>query len=254
MEKWTGRVALVTGASAGIGKAIAIALVNAGMKVVGCARRVEKIEEMSANLSNAKGKLYAYKCDMEKESEIEAMFAWIEEHKELGCVDVCINNAGMSTSESLLEGNYKNWKKMMDINVLSLCLCTQLSIKSMQKKKIDDGHVIMISSLSGHRVPPNPSTRFYAATKFAVKALLEGFRQEVRDLKSHIRISSLSPGLVATEFQHAMYQDAEKANKIQNSIKCLESEDMAKSVLFILEAPPHMEVHDLLIRPTEQAS
>jgi len=251
MERWIGRVAVVTGASSGIGSSVAAALVEAGMNVVGCARRVEKIQQMADKLLNQKGKLYAYKCDLSSESDIEAMFDWIENHKDLGRIDVCINNAGMSTAESLLEGNYTNWSKMIGLNVLSLCLCSQLSIRSMQKKNIDDGHVIMISSLYGHRVPSDhPAARFYAATKFAVRGLLEGFRQEVRDLKSNIRVSSLSPGLVVTEFHQQMLQDEEKAKQIHANNMCLQAEDMAKSVLFILGAPAHMEVHDLLVRPT----
>merc|ERR1712090_89224 len=90
---------------------------------------------------------------------------------------------------------------MMDVNVLALCLCTQLSIKSMTKHGVDDGQVVMVSSMSGHRVAPSPSTRFYSATKFAVTGLLEGWRQEVRDSGSNIRVAAISPGLVETEFQ-----------------------------------------------------
>lgn len=252
MDRWVGRVALVTGASAGIGEAIAKVLVKAGMKVVGCGRRVGNIEELAVSLSGSKGKLYARKCDIESETEIKQMFQWIADHKELGRVDVCINNAGMSTAESLSEGVYDHWKKMLNINVLGLCLCTQLSIQSMRENKIDDGHIIMISSLSGHRVPPSSSTRFYSATKYAVTSLTEGWRQEVRELNSNIRISALSPGLVATEFQEAMHNNKEMAEKLYASMNCLTAEDMASSVEFILSAPPHMQVHDILVRPTEQ--
>jgi len=253
MDRWSGRVAVVTGASAGIGKAITKVLLESGMKVVGCARRVENIEAMATQYSDLKGQLFAYKCDMEKEEEITQMFKWISEHKMLGKVDVCINNAGMSTSESLLEGKYENWKKMLNINVLGLCLCTKLSIDSMRENNIDDGHIIMISSISGHRVPPNPSTRFYAATKYSVNALIEGWRQSVREINSHIKISGLSPGLVETEFQDAMYQDREKAKSIHESVTCLKAEDMAESVKYILSTPPHVQVHDIIVRPTEQA-
>lgn len=254
MERWTGRVAVVTGASAGIGAAICKVLLEAGMKVVGCARRVNKIEDLAKDWEKLPGKLYAYKCDMESEDDINGMFNWIAEHKELGKVDICINNAGMSTSETLLEGKYENWKKMMNINVVGLCLCTKLSIESMQKNNIDDGHVVMISSMSGHRVPPSPSTRFYAATKHAVTALIEGWRQSVRELNTQIRISGLSPGLVQTEFQEAMTGDKEKAKMIHDSVPCLQAEDMAESVKYILSAPPHVQIHDILVRPTQQRS
>merc|ERR1712088_1037291 len=141
----------------------------------------------------------------------------------------------------------------MDVNVLALCLCTQLSVQSMTKKKITDGQIIMISSMSGHRVPPSPSTRFYSATKFAVTGLLEGWRQEVRDLGSNIRLAAISPGLVETEFQQAMYPgDPARAAAICSAFDCLQSKDIADTVMHILAAPKHVQIHDVLIRPTQQ--
>ena len=122
------------------------------------------------------------------------MFHWISSHPELGKVDVCINNAGLSSAENLREGSMESWRKMLDVNVLALCLCTQLSVNLMTKNNVTDGQIIMISSMSGHRVPPNPSTRFYSATKFAVTGLLEGWRQELRDAGGNIRVCGISPG------------------------------------------------------------
>merc|ERR1712008_153919 len=179
MERWANRVAVVTGASVGIGAAISKLLCQNGMKVVGCARRVEKIQEIK---DDGFPTLYPYKCDMTKEQEIMDMFKWVEEHPELGKVDVCIPNAGYSKDKCLLDGTMDEWRGMLEVNVLSLQLCTQLAIKSMLKNKIDDGQVILVNSMSGHRVAPSAKTRFYTATKFAVTALLEGWRQEMRDL------------------------------------------------------------------------
>ena len=122
------------------------------------------------------------------------MFDWISSHPELGKVDVCINNAGLSSAENLREGSMESWRKMLDVNVLALCLCTQLSVNLMTKNNVTDGQIIMISSMSGHRVPPNPSTRFYSASKFAVTGLLEGWRQELRDVGGNIRVCGISPG------------------------------------------------------------
>ena len=123
----------------------------------------------------------------------------------------------------------------------------------MTRNKISDGQIIMISSMSGHRVPPNPSTRFYSATKFAVTGLLEGWRQEVRDLGTNIRLSAISPGLVETQFQSVMYpDDPDRAEAIQRSVECLQSSDISSAVSYILSSPPHMQIHDLLIRPTQQ--
>ena len=100
------------------------------------------------------------KCDLRNETDIRSMFDWISSHPDLGKVDVCINNAGMSTAENLLEGSMESWRSMLDVNVLAACLCTQLSVNSMVKNNVTDGQIIMISSMSGHRVPPNPSTRY----------------------------------------------------------------------------------------------
>lgn len=255
MNRWIGRVALVTGASVGIGEAIARDLVKAGLLVVGCARREDKLETLSKNLLGEKGKFYPRKCDLTSEEDIRSMFDWICSNPELGKVDVCINNAGLSTAETLLDGNVESWKRMLDVNVLALCLCTQLSIKSMVNNNVTDGQIIMISSFSGHRVPPNPSTRFYAATKFAVTGLLEGWRQEVRDLGGNIRVCAISPGLVQTEFQAAMYPDnPEKVTSIHQSVECLQAEDISEAVTYVLRCPPHTQVHDILMRPTQQRS
>jgi len=255
MDRWIGRVALVTGASAGIGEAVVKDLVRHGMKVVGCARREDKLTTLSTALNGQTGKFYPRKCDLANEADIRSMFSWITSHPELGKVDVCINNAGLSTSETLRAGSMESWRTMLDVNVLALCLCTQLSVESMVSNKIDDGQIIMIGSMSGHRVPPNPSTRFYAASKFAVTGLLEGWRQELRDIGGNIRVCGISPGLVQTEFQAAMYPDSpDKVAAIHNSVPCLQSEDISGAVSYILACPPHMQVHDILMRPTQQKS
>ena len=147
----------MTGASAGIGAAIATSLVQAGMKVVGwllliclisymkvvgCARRQERVDALAEQLKGEQGRLYSRRCDVAEESQIREMFNWIEEHPDLGRVDVCVNNAGLSAAETLMEGNVEDWRRMLDVNVLALCLATQLSIKSMTKHGIDDGQVI----------------------------------------------------------------------------------------------------------------
>jgi len=204
-------------------------------------------------LTGERGKFYYRACDLSEEADIRSLFSWIEKHPDLGRVDICVNNAGFSSANTLLDGDFASWRKMMDVNVLALCLCTQLSIKSMTDKKINEGQIIMISSMSGHRVPPNPSTRFYSATKFAVTGLLEGWRQEVRDLGSNIRVSAISPGLVETEFQSVMYpEDPARAEAIQRSVECLQDSDISSAVRFVLASPPHMMVHDILVRPTLQ--
>lgn len=253
MDRWAGRVALVTGASVGIGAAITRRLVKAGMKVVGCARGVEKIQAIAEELKDQPGSLLAIKCDLSKEEEILAMFDTIK--KEYGGVDVCINNAGLAHDEPLLSGSTDKWRNMLDVNVLGLAICSRESFQSMKEKKVDDGHIVNINSMSGHRVIPNAATHFYAATKYAVTALNDGMRNEMRALKTNCRVTSICPGLVETEFAFRLNEGKEdKAKKLYASLTCLTADDITDAVIYALSAPASVQVHDILIRPTAQVS
>ncbi|XP_028430381.1 dehydrogenase/reductase SDR family member 11 isoform X1 [Perca flavescens] len=278
MDRWKGRVALVTGASVGIGAAIAKELVRYGMKVVGCARDVEKIQKLADECQSTghSGVLVPFKCDLNNEEEILSMFAAIKaQHKG---VDVCINNAGLAHPESLLNGNTSGWKNMLDINVLALCICTREAYQSMKERSVDDGHIININRvtfrmcalqfslvyprraatmlaprMSGHRVVPSTDVHFYSSTKYAVTALTEGLRQELREAKTHIRATCISPGVVETEFAPRLYRDnADKAAASYSKFKPLEAIDVANSVTYVLSAPPHVQIGDVQMRPVEQ--
>ncbi|XP_048762545.2 dehydrogenase/reductase SDR family member 11-like [Ostrea edulis] len=252
MERWVGRVALVTGSSVGIGAGITRALVKHGMKVVGCAENVKQIEEIQNELKSEKGQYIPMKCDVTKEDEILAMFERIQ--TELGGVDIFINNAGLAHCAPLLSGNTADWRHMLEVNVLGLCICTREAFQQMQRNGVEDGHIFLINSMSGHRVVSIPEGHFYSATKHAVSGLLEGIRNELREMKSHIRVTSVSPGLVYTEFPKRMYNSEEKAKAIYSVFKCLEAEDLADAVVYALSAPPHVQIHDIRMRSTEQTS
>ncbi|RXG57695.1 Dehydrogenase/reductase SDR family member 11 [Armadillidium vulgare] len=144
MERWTGRVALVTGASVGIGATVCEALVRSGLKVVGAARGVDQVKVLSESLKDAKGSLLPIKCDLTKENDVLNLFDKIKE--EFGGVDICINNAGLSNGKKLLEGTVEEMREMTDVNIIALCLCSQLAIKSMRERGVDDGHIINIIS------------------------------------------------------------------------------------------------------------
>ncbi|XP_063060174.1 dehydrogenase/reductase SDR family member 11a [Engraulis encrasicolus] len=253
MERWNGRVALVTGASVGIGAAVARALVQHGMKVVGCARSVDKVERLAAECQSAgyRGTLIPYKCDLANEEEILSMFSAIRmlHHG----VDVCINNAGLAHCEPLLCGRTEAWRNMIDVNVLALSICTREAFKSMQERQIDDGHIININSMGGHKMFPSADEHFYCATKYAVTALTEGLRQELREAKTHIRATCISPGIVETEFAFRHHNtDPEKAAAAYESIKCLKAKDIASAVMYVLSAPPHVQIADIQMWPLEQ--
>lgn len=250
--RWVGRVALVTGASAGIGEATAKLLVQEGMKVVICARSIDKLQAMAEDLNKGKTDrcCLPVKCDVSKEDQVLEMFKQIR--SEFGRLDICINNAGINVKNcSLLEGSTETWQKIIDVNVIGLSICTREAVKLMREKGIDDGHIIHLSSFSGHRVPPgNAVTNFYAGTKFAVRALTEGLRQELRAIKSNIRVSSLSPGLVKTDFNADVIEGDYEA--FISSNPTMSSEDVAQLVLVCIQQPAHVQIHDILVRPTQQ--
>ncbi|XP_057685007.1 dehydrogenase/reductase SDR family member 11-like [Corythoichthys intestinalis] len=253
MERWRGRVALVTGASAGIGAAIAKDLVRFGMTVVGCGRDVDKIKSIAAECQREGlgGLLVPMKCDLAREEDIMSMFSAIKmQHKG---VDVCINNAGLAHPEPLLSGKSSGWRNMLDVNVLALSICSREAYQSMKERNVDDGHIININSMAGHRVVPSSDVHFYSATKFAVTALTEALRQELLAANTHIRASCISPGLVETEFFHRLNDgDAEKAAAVYSTYKALKAKDVADAVTYVLSAPPHVQIGDVQIRHQEQ--
>ncbi|KAK7506751.1 hypothetical protein BaRGS_00002226 [Batillaria attramentaria] len=252
-ERWKGRVALVTGASSGIGYSVARALVERGMKVVGCARNIASLKELSKKLKGQEqpGSLTAITCDVSKEDQVAAMFQQIRQDPNLGRVDVCINNAGLCNTAPLLTGEPSQWREMFEVNVLGLMMCTQQSYKLMEEKEVKDGHIILVNSMAGVRVPKSPGGHCYAASKFAVTAIKEGLRNELRTNKSPIRISEVCPGIVQSQF-HPRCLGQTRANALFSNMKCLQPEDITNAILYMLDAPPHVEVNDVMIRPTEQ--
>ncbi|XP_077973149.1 dehydrogenase/reductase SDR family member 11-like [Styela clava] len=253
MERWLGKIALVTGASSGIGKATVESLVKYGMKVVACARNLQKLEESSRTWNEkGPGEVLPLRCDVTSEKEVIDMFCKIKE--KYGVLHVCINNAGLSHPAPLLSGTLAEWNSMISTNILGLCLCTREAVKLMEEGGVDDGHVIHLNSMSGHRVPSNYSNgHFYSATKHAVTALGHGLRNELLAKDSHIRVSCISPGLVETEFSYRMYHKTpEQAKKTYSSIQCLTSEDIAEAVIYALSAPARVNVCDIHVKPVEQ--
>ncbi|XP_047106890.1 dehydrogenase/reductase SDR family member 11-like [Schistocerca piceifrons] len=186
IEKYEGRVALVTGASAGIGAAIVQALLKHGLTVVGMARRVEKVKAIELALKDAPGKLYAVAGDVSDEASILAAFKWVKDN--LGGVDILINNAGVFPITSLTDGKTEDWKRILDVNVLGLSICTREAVQDMLGRGVDDGFIIHINSVAGHTLQLTDGKAMYAASKHAVKVLLEGLRKDLVSKGSKIRV------------------------------------------------------------------
>ncbi|MBE9064652.1 SDR family NAD(P)-dependent oxidoreductase [cf. Phormidesmis sp. LEGE 11477] len=241
-------VAIVTGASSGIGQAIAQHLSNAGYDLALCARRRDRLTAMVKDLEANDSAVLAQTVDLRDEAQILNFFAAVDER--FGRLDVLINNAGLGHKEPLMTGSTDAWRETLEVNVLALCICTREAVQRMTPA--NSGHIVHISSMSGHRVPAIAG--IYSATKFAVRSLGETLRRELRAAQSNIRISSVSPGIVETEFAEKYHQSAEKAQETYSQFPVLQADDIAKSVIYLLQQPQHVEVNDILIRPTQQSS
>ena len=193
--------------------------------------------------------MFPIKCDLKDTEAIADMFCKI--HAKYGKLHVCVNNAGLGHDAPLLSGETAKWEEMFRVNVLALAVCTREAIKVMRDGSVPDGHVIHISSMSGHRIETPPQGHFYAATKHAVKAMTEGLRRELREQNSDIRVTSISPGNVETEFGARMFAHSPQ-KPTPSEFKELESEDIVNSVMHALTAPKHCLIQDILIRPLGQ--
>ena len=243
-------VAIVTGASSGIGLAIARRLASDGYDLAICARREERLNEAADALRRQDVDVLAQTVDLRDEAQILSFFAAVKER--WGRLDALINNAGLGHKESLMAGKTEAWREMFDVNVLALCICTREAVSLMQAdgSGADAGHILHISSLSGHRVPT--ITGVYSATKFAVRSLTETLRRELRAANSNIRVTSVSPGIVETEFAEKYHQG--KVQDTYSQYQVLQPVDIANAVAYALSQPTYIEVNDILIRPTQQES
>ncbi|XP_018330804.1 farnesol dehydrogenase [Agrilus planipennis] len=240
MNRWVGKVAIVTGASAGIGAVLAEKLVKEGLQVVGLARRKEPIEILSKKLDGEKGKLHALKVDLTKPEEIINAFKWVKEN--LGPVHILVNNAGIALNTTLSDGDYEKWKQVLDVNVLGLSVATREAVRQMKENKID-GHIVHINSMLGHRVIKLPLNMYYAS-KYAVTALTEALLNEFNEEKLKIKITSVSPGVVKTDFRKAagyVPQD------VVEDIPGVTAEEVADVVIYVLGTPPTVQIRELTL-------
>lgn len=248
MQIWKDRVALVTGASSGIGHAIASSLLEHGMRVATCGLRKSKLDALGANAPSSH--YLPIKTNLRDKSQIEALFQQIRQ--KWGGVDVLVNNAGIGHLAPLISGETELWREMLEVNILALCVCTREAIQDMRRRGNDDGYIIHVSSIDAHIVPPDGAV--YSASKVAVRALTIALREELHHLKSHIRVTAISPGRTETNFLSTYLKSKEKAQTAYNEYKTLQPEDIARTVIYLLSQPKHIQFQDLIVYPIRQPS
>ncbi|XP_055384679.1 farnesol dehydrogenase-like [Condylostylus longicornis] len=245
MERWKGRVAVVTGASSTIGSVIVKDLINAGLIVVAVARRVDRIKSLRQTLIREKQqRLHYLTLDVTKEQDVNFSFNWMI--KMFGGVDILINGAGIfPTGPYLSNMKGEPIRRTIDINIVGVITCIRKAFESMKSRNVD-GHIILMNSVCGHYVPimpKNHSYNIYPPTKHAITAIAEIYRQEFPLMGTKIKITSITPGLTDAEI---IKDKKEKGEKIQ---PLLQAQDISNSILYALSTPPKVHINEIVLRP-----
>jgi NADP-dependent 3-hydroxy acid dehydrogenase YdfG len=241
-----GRVALVTGASSGIGEATARALAGAGAAVAIGARRRDRLDALAGTLRDGGARVLQLDLDVTDEQSCRAAVARTRE--ELGGLDVLVNNAGLMLLGTIVGADPEDWRRMLSTNVLGLMYMTHAAIDGMVEQ--GSGDVVNISSVAGRQARNGAGV--YNASKWAVNAFSESLRQEVT--ARGVRISLVEPGAVATELTDHITQPEAKAasKKMVTGMRPLQSDDIARAILYVVSQPPHVAINEVLVRPTDQ--
>ena len=237
----TGKTAIVTGASSGIGEAISRLLAEGGCNVALAARREERLQKLAAELGE---NALPIQTDVTDPEACAALVSHTIDH--FGGLDILVNNAGLGIYGSLAEADPENWRTMFEVNVLGALYTTQPAVLHMLENGAGD--VVFVSSIAGRRVP-TPESTVYAATKHALNAVAEGLRMDLS--QKGIRSINVEPGLVRTEFPEGSHPNAEEFYA-SRGFSPLEDKDIASAVLYALEQPERVSVNEILVRSTEQ--
>lgn len=248
MAKLSGKVAVITGASSGIGEATAEALAAEGAHVVIAARREDRLEELKGRIESNGSRVMSVVCDVTDEEQAHDLIQRAEQ--EFGSVDILVNNAGVMLLSKIEKGLSDQWRQMFDVNVLGLLYATDAAVEVMKRQK--SGHIVNISSVAGRKVRPTGGV--YSGTKWAVNAVSEGLRQEL--LEDNIRITVIEPGAVETELaSHITDEEVIQEHKQRfGSIEVMQPEDIAGAITYAATQPERLSVNEILIRPTRQAN
>jgi len=243
------KIALITGASAGIGEACAIKLSENGFDLIIAGRREKNLEKLAKKIQETyKNEVLSLCLDVRNYVEVEKTINSLPEKWKN--IDVLVNNAGLAVGVSPIEqGVVDDWDRMIDTNVKGLLYVTRCVSPLMVERK--KGLIVNISSIAGKEAYPGGNV--YCGTKHAVEAITKGMRIDL--LPHNIRVSSIAPGMVETEFSLVRFKgDENKAEQVYNGFEPLKAEDIADSLLFIATRPDHVSINDILIMPSAQAS
>lgn len=242
-----GKVALVTGASSGIGAATALKLAARGVKVGLAARRIDKLEALVARIEAAGGQAVAIKMDVVDLASVQAGVDRLV--AAYGGIDILFNNAGLMPISDVETLKVDEWHRMIDVNIKGVLNSTAAALPLLKQR--GSGHIVNTSSIAGRKVFPGLSV--YCATKFAIAAFSEGLRLEIAP-KHDIRVTCIQPGAVDTElFEHV--SDAgyrQQMEGLRTQMTFLSADEIADSVLFALQAPRHVNVAEVFVLPTNQ--
>ncbi len=240
--------ALITGATSGIGKATAIMLAQLKYNLILTGRRENRLEEIKKQLSDKEIEVEILVFDIRDREATKK--AWESLSPQKRRIDLLVNNAGLAAgADPIQSGDEEDWDRMIDTNIKGILNISKLVIPGMMERK--SGHIVNLSSIAGSEVYANGNV--YCATKHAVSALTKGMRIDLLPYK--IKVSSIAPGMVETEFSVVRYHgDQKKADEVYKGLTPLYAEDVAEAIQFMVTRPAHVNVNDMLLMPTNQAS
>jgi NADP-dependent 3-hydroxy acid dehydrogenase YdfG len=249
LQRWRGRIALVTGASGGIGEAMARALAGIGMRVAMVARRHDRLEALATELAGEGKQTLVCAGDVGRERDVLDIFEAVSTR--WGAPDVLVNNAGTGMMSTLENGKWQDWCDTLNVNVAAPALCVREALRGMHAK--EEAQIINIASLYGHR-DYVPNFSFYQASKFAVRAWTNTLRAELaaRPGGTCIRVGMISPGLTATEFRERASEGKFRYQSYFDNYPPLLPADIAAAALYMLSTPAHVQVQDILLSPLGQ--
>lgn len=242
------KIAMITGASSGIGEATAHTLATLGYNLIITGRRQARLNELKSKLVKYDIDVLTLCFDIRSTEAIETSIDLLKE--KWANVDVLVNNAGLAAgADPIQEGLWSDWEQMIDTNIKGLLYLSKMIIPKMIARKT--GHIINVSSIAGKETYANGNV--YCATKHAVEAITKGMRIDL--LPHNIKVSSISPGMVETEFSIVRFHgDKDKADNVYKGLTPLYAQDIAETIEFMVTRPAHVNINDILIMPTAQAS